>query len=433
MINRTPVYNLMVVLKETGLKADVLRAWERRYDVPHPQRTAGGHRLYSNYDIATIKWLKNRQAEGMSISHAVQLWKDLLANGRDPLMEAVESKGAPIISLADGMSVASLRQRWLDGCLAFDAAKGEEALDQAFALYPVENACSAILRQGLNLIGEEWYLGRVSVQQEHFTSSLAIRRLETLISAAPQQTHPQTVLMGCPMGELHTFPAIMLSLFLQRKGMKVVYLGADNPLEHMDAAIEAIHPDLVVLSAQQLVTAASLALAARAIQRVHIPAAYGGLIFNRVPELRQRIAGTFLGESIEAATDKIELLIRSPAYPAPIEVDEKSKQLAQDFRLTRPLIEQELYAAWQRDGVKIETFEEINAFFSSRVAAALDLGDPGFLEGELNWIAGLLTSHNMQAAKLLTYLVAYRNCVHAILGEGGNPLTQWIDQYVALQ
>ena len=179
MNNKTPVYNLMVVLKETGLKADVLRAWERRYDLPRPQRTAGRHRIYSDYDIATIKWLKNRQTEGLSISRAVQLWKDLTAAGGDPLKDVAEVKASPFPALAGGMGIEILRQQWLEGCLAFDTAKAEEALNQAFALYPVEKACSAILQQGLNIIGEQWYLGKVSVQQEHFTSSLAVRRLET--------------------------------------------------------------------------------------------------------------------------------------------------------------------------------------------------------------------------------------------------------------
>jgi DNA-binding transcriptional MerR regulator len=87
MISQTPVYNMKVVLKETGLTADVLRAWERRYDLPHPQRTAGRQRLYSDYDLATIRWLKNKQAEGLSISRAVQIWKVLIAAGHDPLEE----------------------------------------------------------------------------------------------------------------------------------------------------------------------------------------------------------------------------------------------------------------------------------------------------------------------------------------------------------
>ena len=50
-------YNLKAVVQETNLKPDTLRAWERRYGLPNPERTAGGHRLYSQRDIDTLKWL----------------------------------------------------------------------------------------------------------------------------------------------------------------------------------------------------------------------------------------------------------------------------------------------------------------------------------------------------------------------------------------
>ncbi len=433
MISHTPVYNLMVVLKETGLKADVLRAWERRYALPHPQRTAGRQRLYSDYDIATIKWLRTRQAEGLSISRAVQLWNELTAAGHDPLEDFSTARSSPSLSLTGGMSIESLRQQWLDGCLNFDALKAEEALNQAFALFPVEEVCSAILRQGLNIIGEQWYLGKASVQQEHFASALAIRRLETLVSAGPQPTRPQTILVGCPPGELHTFAAALLCLFLQRRGLKLVYLGADVPVEQLDTAIAAIHPDLVILSAEQLVTAASLYVTAMALQNKHIAVAYGGLIFNRVPELRQRIAGIFLGESIEAAIVKVEQLIQSPTYQTPNQFDEKYKALAQNFRRSRPLIEQELYATLHKVGVQIESIEEINTFFGTGLAAALELGDLAYLEGELTWITGVLTSHHLPAEQLLLYLDAYSQCVHTVIGAEGNPITQWIDQYVSHQ
>ena len=42
MLNTSPAFNLKVVLKETGIAADTLRAWERRYGLPMPQRTEGG-------------------------------------------------------------------------------------------------------------------------------------------------------------------------------------------------------------------------------------------------------------------------------------------------------------------------------------------------------------------------------------------------------
>ena len=85
MIDKTPTYNLKAVVRETGLKPDTLRAWERRYGVPTPQRTDSGHRLYSQHDIDTLKWLLDRQNEGMSISRAIELWNRLENEGVDPL------------------------------------------------------------------------------------------------------------------------------------------------------------------------------------------------------------------------------------------------------------------------------------------------------------------------------------------------------------
>ena len=95
MLSTTPAYNLKVVLKETGLAADTLRAWERRYGLPMPQRTAGGHRLYSQRDIETIKWLMKRQEEGLSISRAVDMWNEQLASGTDPLAASMPTSRIP--------------------------------------------------------------------------------------------------------------------------------------------------------------------------------------------------------------------------------------------------------------------------------------------------------------------------------------------------
>ena len=110
-LDQKPTFNLKAVLQETGLKADTLRAWERRYGLPRPERTAGGHRLYSQRDIDTIKWLAARQGEGMRISQAVDLWHNLETDRQDPLqvMEFTTSGAAPApISLPEGETMAEI-------------------------------------------------------------------------------------------------------------------------------------------------------------------------------------------------------------------------------------------------------------------------------------------------------------------------------------
>jgi len=181
MVSTTPAFNLKVVLKETGLTADALRAWERRYGLPVPQRSAGGHRLYSQRDIETIKWLIKRQTEGLSISRAVDLWKEQLASGTDPLAGSVQTGplATPTVpaQYAFDTTMDALRAHWIEACLNFSEATSEQVLNQAFSMFPVEKVCIDILQAGMSEIGNLWYENRASVQQEHFASSLAIRRL----------------------------------------------------------------------------------------------------------------------------------------------------------------------------------------------------------------------------------------------------------------
>ncbi len=193
MVSQSPVYNLNVLVRETGISADLVRAWERRYGMPMPQRSRGGHRLYSQQDIEMVKWLLARQEDGLTISRAVALWREIEAKGRDPLAEY--RAPAPEINLpVDGDTrVDDLRSRWLEACLNFDGIRAEEVLNQAFALYPVETVCSEVLQKGLHLIGGHWYEGKVSVQQEHFATAQAIRRLEALILATPHPTREKTL------------------------------------------------------------------------------------------------------------------------------------------------------------------------------------------------------------------------------------------------
>src|SRR5512140_363533 len=146
MLSTTPAYNLKVVLKETGLAADTLRAWERRYGLPRPQRTAGGHRLYSQRDIETIKWLMKRQAEGLSISRAVDLWNEQISSGIDPLMGPAPTSMVTALatqrqSQSPDTNLDSFRTRWIEACMEFNEAAAEQVLNQAFSMFPVEVVC----------------------------------------------------------------------------------------------------------------------------------------------------------------------------------------------------------------------------------------------------------------------------------------------------
>lgn len=62
------LYPIRHVCAETGINDVTLRAWERRYGLVRPQRTANGHRLYSASDIARIRRIRELLARGIPVS-----------------------------------------------------------------------------------------------------------------------------------------------------------------------------------------------------------------------------------------------------------------------------------------------------------------------------------------------------------------------------
>lgn len=428
--NRTPIYNMYAMLQETGLSADVLRVWEKRYDLPKPLRSAGGHRLYSQYDVELVKWLRARQLEGLSISRAVELWRGMIADGQDPLAGAAsEAVGSIEAELPEADTrIKILRNHWLDACLAFDSQNAEDLLNQAIGLYPVETVCIEVLQWGLRAIGDLWYAGKASVTQEHFISGVAINRIEALILAVPQPTREQTVLIGGPTGELHTFPALLLTLMLRRRGWKVINLGADVPADQLMDTSRALSPDIVVLTAQTLPSAAALKHTAAQLSALNIPVAYGGLVFNRVPALRDSIPAWFLGESFSEAIANIAQLasersIFAADHAAAVPLDAVTK-LYQEKRLE---IEAELVKQMSWSGLEIKYIHAANTYFNRYLTAALELGSPAFLEGDLAWIDVLLSSRQLSIDFVGLYIRTYSQTVQAVLGTSGAIISGWLE------
>jgi DNA-binding transcriptional MerR regulator/methylmalonyl-CoA mutase cobalamin-binding subunit len=428
------MYNLKAVLMETNMKADVLRAWERRYHLPRPQRTAGGHRLYSQYDIEVIRWLRSRQEEGLSISHAVSLWRDLIQAGKNPLVEArftsAAGLGTPLQSRENEIEV--LRQAWVDASLGFDVARSEDVLFQAFAVFPVETVCTGILQKGIAQVGDLWYANRASLQQMYFASAQANRRLEALIASTPRPTFPQTILVGNPPGDRHTFPILILSLFMARRGYKVIYLGGDLPLEEMAETVHAIRPSVVVLSAQQLSSAASLRTTAALMSDQGCAVGYGGLIFNRLPGLRQQIDGVFLGETLEKAPDVIErLALGSLRLDVPKPPANPYRMVVEIFRSHRTQIEAAVLSNPQLARIMTEFIAEANFFFGNALLAALEFGDLATLQADLVWVEKLLEKRQMPVESVVVYLEAYSRALDKSIRTVSSPIVDWMKTYCA--
>jgi DNA-binding transcriptional MerR regulator len=429
MYSDKPIYNLKVVLREAGIKADVLRAWERRYGLPKPQRSPGGHRLYSERDIAIIKWLIARQNEGLSISSAVELFREKEASSQDPLAEmAFAESPAPMTVFTPDLSLDALRNTWLEACVAFNETQAEQLLNQAFSLYPLEVVLFEFIQKGMRDLGEKWFDGDATAQQEHFTSALVLRRLETLIAAAPPPLRSETILIASPSEEWHTFTMVMLNLLLRRRGYHVVFLGANVPTDHLDEAVDSIKPDLVILASQHLISAANLLKATRILSQKNVQVAYGGRVFNTIPALRKRIPGYFLGETIEESLGIIEPLIQNPkSVPNYDETPTAYRILAQEFKEKRGLIESHLIETMKAKGAPVDYVTAANLHLGNQLSSALELGDINFLTKDMLWLKGYLEKQNMPKDHLDSYLETYAESVQQTMNGHSAILTDWVN------
>jgi DNA-binding transcriptional MerR regulator len=430
--NDKPLFNLKAVLMETGLKPDTLRAWERRYGLPGPKRTPGGHRIYSQKDIDTLNWLLARKAEGLSISRAVDLWHATIREGQDPLREAAFAQPAQSHVEASGDTVEQSRADWINACKVFDDSGAEQVLNQAFARFPPETVCLQILGRGLAEIGDQWQEDKITIQQEHFATALAIRRLEALIAASPPPTLPESILVGCPPEENHIFPILLITFFLRRAGRKVMYLGADVPLARLEETLALAKPELVILAAQQLTTAATLLLTSDVLSKMGIPLAFGGAIFNRLPELRERIPGHFLGETIDHVPGIVDYILHaSPPIPQRTPAPVRNERALKHYRQRLFTIESRVKHHPQLLHVGQFDLTQANLVLSRFLQAVLAFGELGAIGGEFEWPRRQILSHGYSVSQLVPYLEVYQQSINEELEEFGEPLLDYLSRLKA--
>ena len=234
-----PLLRIGELSRRLGVSDHVLRAWENRYGLLQPVRSPGGFRLYSEADEWRIRRMQAYLADGLSAAEAARA-----ALSGDASTPPGQPAGPPrAASAGDGLS-AALRQA-LD---AFDEPAAQAVLDRLLADLSVPAVLRDVVLPYLAELGERWQRGTASVAMEHFASNVIRGRLAGLARGWGSGHGPQA-LLACPPGELHDMALMVFGIVLHRNGWRIGYLGANTPVEELERAIDASHPDLVVLAA----------------------------------------------------------------------------------------------------------------------------------------------------------------------------------------
>ena len=269
-----PTMRIGELAAKVGVSTHVLRAWESRYGLLRPVRSAGGYRLYGREDERRVREVITLRDQGVS---AVEASRRVLAAeraGTSPLEgESVDANGhdrgagpGSALGAAAGDGTASgdtgrapanlrtdpqmLVAQLLDAVTALDEDRAHAVLDTAFLERSVESAIIDVLLPLFVRVGEMWELGRIGIAQEHFASSLVRRRLGALSLTWGVGSGPVAVL-ACPPGEFHDIVLLSFGVLLGRAGWRIRYLGPDTPIHSLAAAARLTQADAVVLACRR--------------------------------------------------------------------------------------------------------------------------------------------------------------------------------------
>ncbi|MEH7443686.1 MerR family transcriptional regulator [Bacillus sp. JJ1122] len=229
------MYSIKQVSEQLDIPAVTIRAWENRYNVVTPTRTEGGHRLYNEKDVQTLKWIKTQVHEkNMKISDAVRLLK--------------EEAPSPVALSPEGNKYEELKEKLYRALINLDTHEANQIADLTFSLYDYEEVFQQILVKVLYKVGDEWENGSISVAQEHFSSQFIINRCTQFMRILPVNPALPKVMAFCPEGEHHQIGLMIFSLFLKKKGNEVIYLGPNTPLEGLTDLIKMKNISVVAIS-----------------------------------------------------------------------------------------------------------------------------------------------------------------------------------------
>ena len=136
-----PIYSIGAVERMLGIPAATVRNWEDRYALVTPERSSGGHRLYTRAQVEQLRFVKQRLDQGLQPAEAHRLLGERLDQGGD-LRSADGSEPSPrlLILLAERDPYAAelaeffLQTEGYEVVLALDAddaaRKFEELLPQ---------------------------------------------------------------------------------------------------------------------------------------------------------------------------------------------------------------------------------------------------------------------------------------------------------------
>lgn len=215
----------------SGIKAHTIRIWEQRYQFLKPSRTETNIRYYSCDELKKLLNIALLNKYGFKISH-IDKMRD------EELREKIMSLSGP--EALQERIINDLIQSMID----LDMDKLEETLDRYINTKGVERAITQIIFPFLEKIGVLWLTNHINPAQEHLVTNIIRQKLIVGIEQVRSSLKvDKSVLLFLPEGEHHEIGLLFVCYLLRSRGVHVIYLGANVPLNDVEYVVKLKKPD----------------------------------------------------------------------------------------------------------------------------------------------------------------------------------------------
>jgi DNA-binding transcriptional MerR regulator/methylmalonyl-CoA mutase cobalamin-binding subunit len=291
---RTEHLPIRTICALTGVNAVTLRAWERRYGLIAPARTASGHRVYTHQHVEQIRRVLALVERGVPISRVkdqVEAERPARTPSRGPWRDPIE--------------------RSLQACARFDEAELDRIYDEVLTIHPIEQVTRELLLPLMARLGERWKDLRGGIAEEHFFATYLRSKLGARLQRRQIYAEGPRLLVACAPGEHHEIGLLLFALEAQQAGMRTVVLGANTPLEELVSAARSGRCDGVVISSSVDPAPGLIERSLRAlVEQAGIPVFFGGPTAVRHRQAIASAGAVAVGTELE---DGVRLIVSTLA------------------------------------------------------------------------------------------------------------------------
>jgi DNA-binding transcriptional MerR regulator len=231
-------YTLTDLERLTGIKADTIRVWEKRYGLLRPNRTFTNRRWYTVEDLKKLINVATLNKHGMKISTIASMPVGHIEETAAGIARNITDNEITINSLVLAMS-------------EFNESAVNEILLKSVMRKGFERTISSVVFPFLRQVGVMWHTGSADVSSEHFISGIIRRKLMSAYDNLSPLKSPsgKKVLMFLPENEYHDLSLLFYAYIVRSLGHEVLYLGQSTPLPAVETAVKSWNPDFIITGA----------------------------------------------------------------------------------------------------------------------------------------------------------------------------------------